>query len=203
MSLDITVAGLMRSKPNIFRSRALALLWLFSSPFVRWVDGELVPEGGEWSPGASSLPHSDRDLANAKHDLDSGNAARLSPSLAARQLSLYLAMLRENHEAAFTIENAEFLAKDEFSQFPTDYTVNFNGLHFDDMPADVKVEWVDAADELAIAILGHAYFPSRAYSLGELRIREETMAKSRVCASAFLNRPKQRPTEPVAPANPQ
>jgi hypothetical protein len=171
MNVQETVFTMMRSYPTLYRTRVMALARLFDTHSSSWVNGELIDnEAPRESP---HLPYSGNDLE------ETGDLHKDS-SVVFHRL--------QNAKAQFVFDNASLMSRDTISGFDKHSGVRFAGRHFDDIPADIKPEWLDAAKELAHAICHHKYYPDTTYAADYIQNQAREMELSVKLCQQFLER---------------
>lgn len=176
MNVANTVLVMMKAYPGLFSTRVMALKNLFGKDGnTRWVNGELIC--GEQYPDCGG---SDEDVASAQKAFDDA-AAEMRPYVA----SDLIRSMRHRDEEQFTYDNAHLLCIEASSRLGP--YVNFEGRRFDDMPEDVKPDWLAAAKELAHAIVraGEAGPPTSSASAEQ---RERATSEAKAQAKQFLDR---------------
>ena len=169
-TVQATVERMIRAFPTLYRTRAMALMALFDSSSARWVNGCLVDPQYE-------VPRSDDDI------LPYPEATPLASDGSNADQVLF--EREENAKARFVFENAHLLASGKrfARQLEREYSVDFDGRHFDDMPEDVDPEWKSAALELALVIVAHRPTQredqDRAYRESRAKRHEEAQALCR------------------------
>lgn len=179
MTVQQVVIKMMQDYPSLYRTRALALKRLFDSPSTRWVGGELVDGEASTEPRKDYLPYKAEDVAFPNPDK--------SPSsvIFARQ---------QNAAAQFVHDNAALLSKDTNSGFDSrEYHLTFEGRRFTDMPADVTPEWLEAAKELAFAVIAHQRDTQRPMDPKMQKHAEEQQDAAKKLCQQFLERFKAVP----------
>lgn len=172
MLVKDTVLKMMRYFPQLYPTRVDALLRLFDSFDTKWVNGELV-DLEAYDESFPYLSYSAEEVADPTDD---------------RKLSDVIANRWENAKAQFVHDNAYLMALDPFSHFRSDKTLSFEGNRFRDIPADITEDWMDAAKELARAVMAHKYFPKRQYAPQEVERQRDAVAASAKICEQFLER---------------
>lgn len=171
MNVQDTVFSMIRSYPTLYRSRVMALARLFDQFDAVWVNGELFdkePRGNQ-----DFLPYSVEQVTETGSD-------RVDRDL--------LFHRRENAKAQFTYDNAHLLSRDTLSSFDKTSSIRFAGRHFEDIPADITPDWLDAAKELAGIITIHKYRPDTTYAADHLERENRDLESSVKLCKQFLER---------------
>ena len=183
MNVQETVFGMMRAYPTMYRSRVMALARLFDSYDSEWVNGELIDN--EHRSGRDFLPYPPEKL------VETGDLREIHDVLFAR---------RQNAKAQFVYDNAELMSKHSFSSFGKHSTIRFSGRHFDDIPADITPEWLEAAKELAQAVVSHKYYPDTTYAADHALHQAKEEAASVAICNQFLERFRVKAIDPIVSA---
>lgn len=183
MNVQDTVFGMMRAYPTMYRSRVMALARLFDSYDSEWVNGELIDNAPR--SGGDFLPYPPDKLVETEdqHELNNVLFAR-----------------RQNAKAQFVYDNAGLMSKDLYSAFGKHSTIRFAGRHFDDIPADISPEWLEAAKELAQAVVGHKYYPNTTYAADYTLNQAKEEAASLAICNQFLERFRVKAIDPIVSA---
>lgn len=114
----------------------------------------------------------------------------------ARDLDNLLFELRENAAAAFVHDNADLLARDRQEGFEKTHWVTFDGQRLLDLPEDAAPEWLEAAKELALAVLAHQSDHKSGYVEEYKRTQAKQFATAQKVCRQFLERFKLISTNP-------
>lgn len=172
MQVRDTVFTMMLRFPWSYPTRVDALLELFDSYNTQWEKGELVFQTPLDNKG-SHLPFSPDKVA------DPENYESVSQVIAARQA---------NAQAQFVFDNAYVLSHDKSSYFRPSKPLLFEGKRFADIPPDITPDWLEAAKELAWAVVQHKFFNDGSYGPAELERKQEQQERSVKLCQQFLEK---------------
>lgn len=148
--VDSLIVLMMCSYPSLYPTRADALKHLFCTHSCKWIDGHLVyRDRDELTPSGKTF--SDEDAEISKY-MDGITSDQMDDAEKRREeATVRMRVRRQNTERKFIIDNARYLAIELYSKLS--YAPRNEFYRFDDMPSNAHPEWVDAAKELAYAVL--------------------------------------------------
>lgn len=180
MNPKTTVTQMLRSYPSLYPTRVTALLHLFDSTETIWKDGELIHTDPTMYERNNYLDDETADQAAYEKALHTDRESDMARDL--------LFTKRENARKRFVHDNAALLAADTSSNFRKGRAIDFKGRRFDDIPEDVKPEWLEAAKEVAFAVLAHKFINLNGYNAEYAQRFERELEQSKRVCTQFLER---------------